>query len=415
MAEPGHVLPFPQAPDGIELRHLRAFVAVAEELSFGRAAERLFVSQPALSRQISGLEQLVHCELLRRSTHRVELTIAGEALLDRARKVLADVDQAVSATQAVGGELLARVAQLLAPVAGLVTQHVDLHGARAALEELHAQFSPPPETDVRPVTAGGIPSLLVSPGVDTPATVLYLHGGGYVLGSAFGYQAHAGALAAAAQTGVLVPDYRLAPENPFPAGVEDALRAYQWLIERGTTPEHVTIAADSSGCGLMLSMLLTLKQKRAPMPGAAVLFCPWVTLAPRPDGPPSDTAAAPVAIDGLSRCATAYLAGHPHDDPVVDPLSADLAGLPRMLIQAATGDAQLADAKALAAHAQSHGVDVRLELFPVDAHAFQLFWSFLPEAADAIEAAGVFITRQSRSAEHLAGAESAHAKPSGAR
>jgi monoterpene epsilon-lactone hydrolase len=166
----------------------------------------------------------------------------------------------------------------------------------------------------------------------------------------------------------------------------------------------VTIAADSSGCGLMLSMLLTLKQKRAPLPGAAVLFCPWVTLAPRPDGPPSDTAAAPVAIDGLFRCATAYLAGHPHDDPVVDPLSADLAGLPRMLIQAASGDAQIADAKALAAHAQAHGVDVRLELFPVDAHAFQLFWSFLPEAADAIEAAGVFITRQSRSAEHMAGA-----------
>jgi epsilon-lactone hydrolase len=303
----------------------------------------------------------------------------------------------------------------LEPVAGLVTQHADLQGARAAFEELQAQFSPPPDTHVRPVTAGGISSLLVSPAEDTPATVLYLHGGGYVLGSAFGYQPHAGALAAAAQTGVLVPEYRLAPEHPFPAAVEDSLRAYQWLIELGTTPEHVTIAADSSGCGLMLSMLLTLKQKRAPLPGATVLFCPWVTLAPRPDGPSSDTAAVPTAIDGAFRCAAAYLAGHPHDDPVVDPLSADLAGLPRMLIQAATGDAQLADAKALAAHAQSHEVDVRLELFPVDAHAFQLFWSFLPEAADAIEAAGVFITRQSRSAEHLAGAGSANAKSPGAR
>jgi monoterpene epsilon-lactone hydrolase len=252
------------------------------------------------------------------------------------------------------------------------------------------------------VTAGGIPSLLVSPTEDTPATVLYLHGGGYVAGSAFGYQPHAGALAAAAQTGVLVPDYRLAPENPFPAAVEDALRAYRWLIELGTTPEHVSIAADSSGCGLMLSVLLTLKQERAPLPGAAVLFCPWVTLAPRPDRPSSDTPATPVAIDGAFRCAAAYLAGHTPDDPVVDPLSADLAGLPRMLIQAATGDAHLADAQALAAHARSHGVDVRLELFPVDAHAFQLFWSFLPEAADAIEAAGVFITRQHRSAEHPA-------------
>ena len=95
MDERGHVLPFPQAPDGIELRHLRAFVAVAEELNFGRAAERLYVSQPALSRQIRGLEQLVGCELLRRSTHSVELTLAGEALLDRSRQLLRDVDQAV--------------------------------------------------------------------------------------------------------------------------------------------------------------------------------------------------------------------------------------------------------------------------------------------------------------------------------
>src|SRR6202022_4092328 len=101
MQEPGHVLPFPQAPDGIERRHLRAFVAVAEELNFGRAAERLDVSQPALSRQIRALEQLVGCELLRRSTHSVELTVAGEALLDRARALLRDVDQAVAATLAV--------------------------------------------------------------------------------------------------------------------------------------------------------------------------------------------------------------------------------------------------------------------------------------------------------------------------
>jgi acetyl esterase/lipase len=86
-----------------------------------------------------------------------------------------------------------------------------------------------------------------------------------------------------------------------------------------------------------------------------------------------------------------YLAGHPPDDPILDPLAADLSGLPRMLIQAATGDAWLADAKAVASRARDHGVDVRLELYPVDAHAFHLFWSFLPEAADAIEAAGSFI------------------------
>src|ERR671926_771886 len=98
------VLAFPRAADAIELRHLRAFVAVAEELNFGRAAAALYVSQPALSRQIRALEELVACELLRRSTHRVELTLAGDALLDRARKLLGDLDEAVAATQSVGGE-----------------------------------------------------------------------------------------------------------------------------------------------------------------------------------------------------------------------------------------------------------------------------------------------------------------------
>ncbi len=390
MVEHGAVLPFPQAPDGIELRHLRAFVAVAEELNFGRAAERLYISQPALSRQIRGLEQLVGCKLLRRTTHTVELTVAGEALLDRSRKLLADVDQAVTATLAVGGELLGRIARMLEPMEGLIADDSDLLAARTAWESLNAQFQVPPGTVVRPVTAGGVASLLVSPGEAADATVLLVHGGGYVLGSAFGYQPHAGALAAAAQAGVLVPDYRLAPEHPYPAAVEDAINAYRWLLEQGTAPERIALAGDSAGGGLVLSMLLTLKRDRVPQPGGAVLLCPWVDLALRSGAP----AGVPVAGEQEARlCATSYLGGHPIDDPIVNPLGADLVGLPPMLIQAATGDARLADAKALAARAEEHGVDVRLELFPVEAHAFQLFWSFLPEAAEAIASAGAFIRR----------------------
>lgn len=388
MDQPGTVLPFPRAPDGIELRHLRAFVAVAEELNFGRAAERLYVSQPALSRQIRGLEQLVGCELLRRSTHSVELTLAGEALLDRSRQLLRDVDQAVAAALAVGGELLGRVARTLEPMRGLVATDPDLVRARATFESLNEQFSPPPGTVTRPATAGGVPSLVVSPGEGYPPTVLYLHGGGYVIGSAFGYQPHAGALAAAAQTGLLVPDYRLAPEHPFPAALEDAQHAYVWLREQTPDPDGIVLAGDSAGAGLVLSLLLALKRDRRPLPAAAVVFCPWLDLS-------ADAASesdAPLATDEeIRRCVEAYLAGHPADDPIVDPLGADLTGLPPMLIQAATGDARLADAKALAARAQDHGVDARLELFPVNAHAFQLFWSFLPEAADAMDAAGAYI------------------------
>jgi epsilon-lactone hydrolase len=243
---------------------------------------------------------------------------------------------------------------------------------------------------VRSVTAGGVQSLVVSPGEGTRTTVLYLHGGGYIVGSAFGYRSHAGALALAAQTGVLVPDYRLAPEHPFPAALEDSLCAYQWLIRRAA-PEDVVVVGASSGGGLAMSLLLKLKQDGVALPGAAVLLCPWLDLAERLPSESRTTVPPVPSMEEVRLCTNAYLAGHPLSDPIVDPLSADLSGLPPMLMQAATGDARLADAKALAIRAREQGVNVRLEVYPVDAHAFQLFWSFLPEAADAMDMVGSYI------------------------
>jgi epsilon-lactone hydrolase len=375
------VVSLPQAPDAIELRHLRAFVAVAEELNFGRAAARLYLSQPALSRQIRSLERLVGCDLLRRSTHRVELTLAGEALLDRARGLLREVDEAVSATRSVGGELMARIARHWASFAEVSAG--DLQELRIALEGLHGQFEPPPTIGVRSVNAGGVPGLLLTPQPQEPGTLLYLHGGGHVAGSAFGYRPLVGALAEQAGTGVVVPDYRLAPEHPFPASVEDAVRAYRWMLGRGAT--RVIVAGDSSGCSLVLSFLLTLKQQGLPMPGGAVLFCPWVDLsAVGRDCPPHEL------VDFRRAAAGLYLAAHPADDPLVNPLTADLTGLPPMLIQAATGDPLLDEARELIGHAQECGVDAHFELFPVDTHDFHIFWSFLPEAAQALKQAGRF-------------------------
>jgi DNA-binding transcriptional LysR family regulator len=190
MDEPQNVLALPQAPDAIELRHLRAFVAVADDLSFSRAAQRLFISQPALSRQIRGLERLVGCDLFRRSTQRVELTLAGEALLARARALLADLDDAISVTRSVGGELAGRMALLWEPWARASAEVADLDGIRAALEDLHGKFTPPPDVAVAPVIAGGVPALRITPETASPApaTVLFLHGGGHVAGSAFGYR-----------------------------------------------------------------------------------------------------------------------------------------------------------------------------------------------------------------------------------
>jgi epsilon-lactone hydrolase len=377
-----NVVAFPQAPEAIELRHLRAFLAVAEELNFGRAAERLYITQPALSRQIRALEQLLGCELLRRSTHRVELTLAGEALLDRVRPVLREVDATISTVQSVGGELVGRVARLWEPLALAVAADADLQQQRMAYEKMLANFEPPPEVAVTAVNANGVPSLLVAQQPDDPPRLLHLHGGGYCRGSAFGYRPLAGGLAVSADTGVLVPDYRLAPEHPCPAAIEDGISAYQWMLERGVAPEEAILCGDSSGGGLVVSVLLTIEQRGLPRPGGAVLMCPWVDL----------MLSLQTDVPQIMRAsAVAYLGAHPADDPVVNPLTADLTGLPPLLIQAATGDDRLADANALADHARGHGVDARLDLYSVDAHVFQLFWSFLPEAAAALQAAARFV------------------------
>jgi acetyl esterase/lipase len=385
---PGTVLPLDPAPDGMELKHLRSFVAVAEELNFGRAATRLYLSQPALSRQIRALERHIGCDLLRRSTHRVELTVAGEALLDRARRVLHDVDDAVSATRAVGGEIEGRLARFWEPIIDLTSSGPDLQTLRNSCDEIHCRF-PVPDVEVRPANTGGVPSLLLAPAGRSEATVLFLHGGGYVMGSSFGYRHLTGAFALAADTGVVVPEYRLAPEHPFPAALEDAVRAYRWMLAEGTPAEQITLAGDSAGAGLVLSLLMTLRGDREPLPGGAALLSPGLRLT-YPDDMPAEDLAPGVSLEQLRSFGDSYLAGHPADDPIVDPLHADLHGLPPLLVQGATGDVIVEDAHRLAERARSHGVAVELELYPVDTHDFQIFWSFLPEAAAALDRAGRF-------------------------
>jgi epsilon-lactone hydrolase len=391
------VLAFPQAPDAIELRHLRAFVAVAEELNFGRAADRLHLSQSALSRQVRGLEQLLGCDLLRRSTHNVELTIAGEALLDRARRLLEDVDEAVSATLSIGGELAGRLTQLWAPMFAVASGEAGLQARRNAYEQFHAQFAPPPEVAITPVNAGGVPSFELAARSDASPTILYLHGGGHVMGSAFGHKPLMGALAVAADARVLAPEFRLAPEHPFPADLEDATRAYQWLLETGTPSDQVVVAGDSSGCGVAMALLLRLKQQNVPLPGGGLLFCPWVDLSGRTlrSLAATDEQVATL-LEQVHSYVDVYLDGHPIDDPVISPLTADLAGLPPMLIQAATGDPQREEAHLLTERARAHGVDAHLELYPVDTHAFQTFWSFLPEAMEGLSQAGQFVRKIAR-------------------
>ena len=387
-----NVLAFPQAPDAIELRHLRSFVAVAEELNFSRAADRLYISQSALSRQVSALEKLIGCNLLRRTTHRVELTLAGEALLERTHSVLENVAEAVAQTQLVGGELAYRLSRYWAPVFASAEDGIPLSERRAAIEALCAQFPPPPGTDVEPVNAGGVPSFRIGPDLSRPATVMYLHGGAHTFGSAYGHRGVIGAAAGASKQTFLGPEYRLAPEHPFPADLEDAERAYDHMTAGDVDPGRIVIAGDSAGAGVGMALLLKLREEGKPMPGGAVWFCPWVDItgstlriAAKTD-PLAETVARMVLplIDD-------YLGDRPDDEPLLNPIKQELTGLPPMLIQGATGDPTREDAHQLAERARAHGVEARLELYPVDTHSFQLFWSFLPEAREAVEQAGRFI------------------------
>ncbi len=392
MAEKGARVVALPGSEAVELRHLRSFVAVAEELNFRRAAERLFVAQPALSRQISTLERLVGTLLLRRSTHRVELTLAGEAMLERARGLLREVDEAVHAVQSVGGEITAQIVRLWQPIERHGGVGGDLEEQRAAYESLLAHVDLPPGIRVRPANAGGVASLVVAADPDAPPRVLYLHGGGFVLGSAFGYRPLAGALAKAAGAGLLVIDFRLAPEHPFPAALDDAYAAYRWMLDRVPGGERLLVAGDSTGGGLALALLVRLRAERVRMPAGAALLCPSAdfTFTSADADPGSDE-----LLKVRRQFADAYLAGQPCTDPLVSPVLADWSGLPPLLIQAGTGDLLLSDAESVAARARQYEVPASLELYPTDAHGFQLFWSFLPEAAEAVESAGRFLAERS--------------------
>jgi acetyl esterase/lipase len=282
------------------------------------------------------------------------------------------------------------MATMWAPVLEVAVADRDIQEMRTAYETFLAQSPIPESVEIRPVNAGGVSSLAIGPAGDHETPILFLHGGGYTVGSAYGYRPLVGALVAAAGAGALVPDFRLAPEHPFPAALEDALSAYRWLLERRGGGSGIVLAGDSAGAGLACSLLLTLRAQDLPMPAGAAFLCPGID--PTGDAILSSSGGeSSEELENVRRTIEGYLAGHPLDDPIVNPLVADLGGLPPLLIQTATGDLVLAESRLLADRATEHGVDARLELYAADTHVFHVFWSFLPEAADALQQAGTFI------------------------
>ncbi len=253
----------------------------------------------------------------------------------------------------------------------------------------------PIASDIRlmQVDAGGVPAeWSLAPGSDPASVLIFFHGGGYCSGSIASHRGMVTAAGRAAGVRTLAVGYRLAPEHPFPAALEDALAAYDFIRSQGVAADRVALGGDSAGGGLTLALLTRLRDADKPLPGCAWLVSPWVDL--RMTGTSmSDKATIDPLISKpyLEELASAYLAGADPDDPLASPLRADLAGLPAMLIQVGSAETLLDDAVRIARRAGAADVPVTVEVWPNMIHAWHLWAPRLTEGRRALASAGAFM------------------------
>jgi epsilon-lactone hydrolase len=257
------------------------------------------------------------------------------------------------------------------------------------------QMAVPPPADIKcePVNAGGVEAEWVTaPGAATDRAVLYLHGGGYVIGSAKTHRDLMGRISRGAKARVLGLNYRLAPEHPFPAAVDDAVAGYRWMLAQGMKPSRIVVAGDSAGGGLTVAALVAIRDAKLATPAAGICMSPWVDLEGLGESMKTRAQADPVVQrEALVGMAGAYLQGKDPRTPLAAPLYADLKGLPPLLIQVGDAETLLDDSNRLAARAKAAGVQVKLEVWPEMIHVWQLFASFLPEGQEAIDGINRFI------------------------
>lgn len=264
---------------------------------------------------------------------------------------------------------------------------------RAALERA-GKLPGPRGFDRTSVEVGGVPALRGTP-VSGPARrhVLFFHGGGYIMGSSTSHFTIASRLGKMADASVTVVDYRLAPEHPFPAALDDCVAAARDLIGE-VGGEHVAIAGDSAGGGVTIATLCALRDAGDPLPACAFVMSPWVDLTGSGASVTSKRDVDPViAPDMLDGCAADYLDGASASDPAASPLFADLTGLPPLLIQVGSDEVLLDDSVRLAESAKQAGVDVELDEWPGMWHVFQALVGSMPEATRAMQQGAEFITR----------------------
>jgi monoterpene epsilon-lactone hydrolase len=251
----------------------------------------------------------------------------------------------------------------------------------------------PHSVSLETISVNGVPADWLEPdnAVDG-RVILYLHGGAYAICSPTTHRGLAGNIAKACQSRLLLIDYRLIPEHPFPAALEDALASYRWLLDKGFQPEHIAIGGDSAGGGLSLATALSLRDHHEPLPAAIFLLSPWTDLTFSGDSIRTRAEQDPLlklTDDGWM--VDIYANGNPLTHPYISPLFADLAGLPPTLCQVGTEEILFDDSSRLEQKASQAGVDITLETWQGMWHVFQAFAPYLPESTQAIEKIGEFV------------------------
>jgi epsilon-lactone hydrolase len=277
----------------------------------------------------------------------------------------------------------------------------DVFEQRAIFDQMMAAIPIPDDVTTTAGSSGGVPVIHVAvAGADSDAVIFYLHGGAYAIGTASSSVGLASDLARRASTKLVTVDYRLAPEHPYPAAIDDAVAAYRGLLDTGVRSSSIAIAGESAGGGLAAATLVALKQAGLPLPAAAALMSPWadLTLSGTSLNTKADLDPA-LTPDGLARRAADYAPNEDRASGRISPVFADLIGLPPLLIQAGSHEILLDDAIRLAARAAADDVAVTLDITPGVPHVFQGFAAILAEGDDALTRAGTFLRNHLTRAE----------------
>ena len=269
----------------------------------------------------------------------------------------------------------------------------ELAQRRRDIDERGRQFGVAADVAVEKISAAGVPAeWTTTPTADRGSAVLYFHGGGYVIGSLDSHRHVAAEVGRASTARTLAIDYRMAPEHPFPAAVEDALAAYRFLLEAGIKPGRNAIAGDSAGGGLVIAAMLAIRGANLPQPGCGWCISPWVDLACTGASMQDNAARDPtVQKPGILDFAGIYLAGADPRLPLASPVYGDLRGLPALLIQVGAVETLLDDSLSLARVAALADVYVDLQVWPEMIHVWHLFHPMLAAGRRAIAAGGAFV------------------------